>query len=300
MNSPVAYLNGRFLPFSEATLSFADAGFTFGATVVENVRTYRHKLFRWPEHLTRFRSGCKECFIPLEADEEEITAAAEEIVSNNAKLLPPGGDLQVVIFATPGPLGFYSSEEQNGPPTIGMHTYPLPFARYRPFFTEGVKLSIVGYHLADPESILSPGPKHRSRMAWWRAEQLAKQKGAVALLTHGPTGTITETAFANFLCVIDGIVEAPPDDQVLDGISLGETIELCLELGHDVIDRPIPAIRISEMSEAMLTGTAFGIAGVQSIDGHRFDWPGPVFSELLKAWSDLVGIDVAKQFLESA
>jgi len=300
MDAPVAYLNGRFLPSTEAALSFTDAGFTFGATLVENVRTYRHKLFRFPEHLTRFRLGCKECFVPLETTEGEIVAAAEELVSHNAKLLPPGGELQLVLFATPGPLGMYLGHGENGPPTIGMHTYPLPFARYRPFFTEGVKLAIVGYHFADPESILSPAAKHRSRMAWWRAEQLARSKDAVALLTQGPVGTITETAFANFLCVIDGIVEAPPADQVLDGISLGETIELCLDLGHDTIDRPIPAVRIPEMSEAMLTGTAFGIAGVKSIDGHQLDWPGPVFTELLKAWSDLVGVDVTEQFTDSA
>ena len=45
-----------------------------------------------------------------------------------------------------------------------------------------MKLSIVGYHLANPESILSPAAKHRSRMAWWRAEQLAKEKGRLVAL----------------------------------------------------------------------------------------------------------------------
>ena len=64
----------------------------------------------------------------MEATEDEIIAVAEELVSHNAKLLPPGGELQLVLFATPGPLGMYSGQAENGPPTIGMHTYPLPFA----------------------------------------------------------------------------------------------------------------------------------------------------------------------------
>src|SRR5437762_6192090 len=168
MTTPLAYLNGRLLPFAEAALPLADAGFVSGATVVDNARTFRHRLFRWPDHLARFRRDCRSCFVPLNATDEQITAAAEELVAHNAALLPPGGELQLVTFATPGPLGFYLGEATTGPPTLGMVTYPLPFARYRRFFTEGLRLAIVGYHLADPESILSPISKHRSRMAWWR------------------------------------------------------------------------------------------------------------------------------------
>ena len=91
MQAPLAYLNGRFLPFSEAALSLHDAGFVSGATIVDNARTFRHKLFRWPDHLARFRGNCKACYIPLDANDEQLTAAAEELIANNAKLLSPGG-----------------------------------------------------------------------------------------------------------------------------------------------------------------------------------------------------------------
>ena len=52
------------------------------------------------------------------------------------------------------------------------------------------------------------------------------------------------------------------------------------------------------MSEAMLTGTGFGIAGVRQIDGLELPWPGPVFRRLLAAWSGLVGIDIEKQMFD--
>src|SRR6266508_4614466 len=126
MHSQLAYFNGRFVPFADAGLALHDAGFVSGATVVDNARTFRHKLFRWPDHLARFRHDCEACLVPLRATEEQLTAAAEELVSQNAKLLPLGGELQLVTFATPGPLGFYLGSETNGPPTLGMHTYPLP------------------------------------------------------------------------------------------------------------------------------------------------------------------------------
>src|SRR5438874_2149591 len=240
---PLAYLNGRLRPFAEAGLSLHDAGFVSGATVVDNARTFRHRLFRWPDHLGRFRRDCAACYVPLEAGDEHLTATAEELVSHNAKLLPPGGELQLVTFATPGPLGFYLGGETTGPPTLGMVTYPLPFARYRRFFTEGVTLAVVGHQPADPWAVLSPTTKHRSRMAWWKAAQLARQPPhpphAVALLTDGPEGTITETGFANFLCVIDGAVMTPPEGRVLAGISLGVTAEMCRDLGLSVDSGPL-------------------------------------------------------------
>src|SRR5436190_17880454 len=142
MTSPLAYLNGRFVPFAEAALPLHDAGFVSGATVVDNARTFRHALFRWPDHLARFRGDCAACYVPLEATDEQLTATAEELVSHNAKLLPPGGELQLITFATPGTLGFYTGSA-NGPPTLGLVTYPLPFARYRPFVTDGVTLAAV-------------------------------------------------------------------------------------------------------------------------------------------------------------
>ena len=137
-------------------------------------------------------------------------------------------------------------------------------------------------------------------MVWWKADQLARRPphppGAVALLTDSADGTITETAIANFACVIGSILFAPPWKQTLDGISLGVTTELC---GIPSCYAPLPLPRVPEMNEAMLTGTGFCVAGVRQIDEHVLPWPGSVFRKLLAAWSDLVGVDIEKQFLDA-
>ena len=49
--------------------------------------------------------------------------------------------------------------------------------------------------------------------------------------------------------------------------------------------------------EAMLCGTAFALAGVSRINDWPIPWPGPVFTRLLNAWSERVGLDIARQFL---
>ena len=291
MTAPLAYLNGKFVPFAEASLPLHDAGFASGATVVDNARTFRHRLFRWPDHLARFRRDCGTCFVPLDHTDAQLTAAAEQLVAHNAKILSPGGELQLVTFATPGPLGLYAGEP-DGPPTLGMVMYPLPFARYRRFFTDGVRLAVAG---ALPPSLVPPTAKHRSRMAWHVAAHRVPP-GTTAVLTDG-AGNVTETAVANVLAVFDGVVTSPPRDSVLDGISLRVTQELCAAGGLGWAERPIPVGDVAKASEAMLTGTGFCVAGVRGIDAVELPWPGPVFSTLLAAWSELVGVDVAGQFV---
>jgi len=305
MQTPLAYLNGRLVPFADAALPLHDAGFASGATVVDNARTFRHRLFRWPDHLARLRRDCATCCVPLEASDEQLTATAEELVVHNARLLPPGGELQLVTFATPGPLGFYLGDVANGPPTLGMATYPLPFARYRPFFTEGATLAAVGRHGGGPEDVLPPAVKHRSRMTWHVADHAARERTgcahALAVLL-GPNWAVTETSVANLLAVIDGTVTSPPRDAVLDGISLRVTRELCGGHGVPFAEAPVTLADVHRTSEAMLTGTGFCLAGVREYHHYwnpaprRFDWPGPVFRRLLAAWSDLVGVDVERQF----
>ncbi len=296
MNAPIVYLNGQFLPFADAALPLHDAGFVAGATVVDNARTFRHKLFRWSDHLTRFRHDCDACFVPLEATEAHLSAMAEELIAHNAKLLPGCGELQVVLFATPGPLGFYLGETHHGPPTLGMVTYPLPFGRYRKYFTEGVTLAFLENGASG--SLLSPTVKHRSRMLWHVADHTARRLTGNPLalgMPLGPGEALTETSVANFLAVIDGTVVSPPPETVLAGISLQVVRELCDSLGLPFQDRPLDIKTLRQASEAMLCGTAFCLAGVN--DGNLGQWPGPVFQKLLAAWSDRVGVDIASQFL---
>jgi branched-chain amino acid aminotransferase len=282
----VAYLNGRFVPSAEMVLPVSDRGVSAGVTVVDNCRTYRYTLFRWPDHLARFRRDCGVCHVPLAAGDDELTTAAADLIRRNAE---PGVELQLVTFATPGPPG--------GPPTLGMYTYPVPVERYRPFFESGVQLVTAGCHFTGP--FLPPRVKHRSRMVWWLADR-AVPPGAVAVLTADPTGeTFTETAIGNVLFVVDGSVVANDPGLVLDGISVRVVRELCGPLGVPVREEPLTRTLLSAATEVLLTGTGFGLAGVSRVDGRDFPWPGPCYRRLLAAWSALVGVTVADEFFTS-
>jgi branched-chain amino acid aminotransferase len=300
MSHVIAYLNGRVLPAVDAHLSFTDGGFIFGATATDLCRTFHHRLFRLGDHLTRFRQSCDLARIPQPVEDGELTGIAEQLVRHNATLARPDEDLALVMFATPGPVGYYAGlpgGPGDGPPTLGMHTFPLPFGRYQRFFKEGVSLVVPDTRHV-PAVCVDPRVKQRSRLHWWLAEQEGKkiETGAVALLLD-QEGHVTETAGANFLVVRKGTVISPPRSSILNGISLRVVEELCHENDVPFRETALPLEDCLSADEAMLTSTPYCIAGVSRIAGRSIPWPGPIWKTMLAAWGDRVGFDIAGQIL---
>ena len=294
------FLNGRFLPQSQGSLPLHDAGFVMGATVTDLCRTFRHQLYRWPDHRTRFGASCRLAQIEPALTDGEISARAEELVRHNASLLSPHQELALVMFATPGPVGYYLGEEGGlgaGPVTFGMHTFPLPYARYRGLVEHGAALMVPSVRQV-PAACVDPRIKMRSRLHWWLADREAQrfEPGTMALLLD-TEGYITETAGANLLLVVEGKMVSPPQERILEGISRRVVIELCCKLNIPFEERSLTISDLLGAEEAMLAGTSFCLVGVSRFQGKPLPWPGNLFRRLLGAWSEEVGIDIHGQIL---
>jgi branched-chain amino acid aminotransferase len=290
----VAYLNGQFLPYSQATLPLHDAGFVYGATVTDRLRTFRQQFFLLEEHLRRFGRSCELAALPLRCPPQELDSIARELLDRNRPLLGADGELAVVVFATPGPAGALVGHVDNGPPTIGMYAFPVTFARFRRMFDEGARLAFS--ERAIPSGCIDPHIKHRSRLPWWLAEREVGPGATPLLVTPGPEHFVRETPSANFLAVQDGTVVSPPREAILNGIGLSVVEKLCGTLGIPFAEREMTAAELDAApAECLLTNSSFCIAGVSELGGKRVPWPGPAWRQLLAAWSDLVGLDIARQ-----
>jgi branched-subunit amino acid aminotransferase/4-amino-4-deoxychorismate lyase len=300
MVQPLAYLNGRFLPQTEACLPLHDAGFVWGATVTDLCRTFRHELFRLPDHLHRFRQSCRLARVPQPLTDEEWTTIAARLLAHNAPLLGPGQELALVLFATPGGIGYYAGlpgGPGQGTPTQGMHTFPLPFERYARLFQEGAVL-VVSSVRAVPRECIDPRIKQRSRLHWWLAEQEAHDLDPTAsALLLDQEAHVTETAAANLLIVRQGQVLSPRRESILNGISLAVVEELCRELAIPFAEADLTVSDCESAEEAMLANTAYCLAPVRRVQRTELRCPGPVFERLLQAWSSRVGLDIRAQIL---
>jgi branched-chain amino acid aminotransferase len=297
---PLAFLDGRFQPQSTARLSLHDAGFVMGATVTDLCRTFNGRLYRWEDHLDRFQHSCRAISISLPMSTDEICSRALELLEHNRRLIDPADDLALVMFATPGPIGYYLGElggVGDAAVTFGMHTFPLPFPRYRKLLTDGASLIVPDIRQV-PGAVINPHIKQRSRLHWWLADREANriEPGSIALLLD-LDGYVTETAAANVLFVKNGVVLSPPRQHILEGVSLAVVRELCGELAIPFAERPLTLDECLAADEVMLTCTSYCLAGLSRLQGKTVPFPGATLSRLLAAWNRLAGLDIHKQIL---
>jgi branched-chain amino acid aminotransferase len=298
MTEPMAYLQGQLVPARQAGLALCDAGFVMGATITDLCRTVRHALYGWEDHLARFRNSCRAAQLALPVTVPELTDIARELVAHNARFLQAEEDLALVLFITPGTIGYYSGLPGgvgDAPPTFGMHTFPLPLARYRPLFREGAHLAVPSTRQV-PAGCVDPQIKHRSRLHWWLADREVHHlhPGAAAVLLDAD-GHLTETAAANVLLVQQGQVLSPPRASILPGVSLQVVEDLCKELGIPFAERPLTVVDARTSDEMMLTSTPYCLCGVSRFDDQGLPWPGTIAELLQTAWSAKIGLDFCKQ-----
>jgi branched-subunit amino acid aminotransferase/4-amino-4-deoxychorismate lyase len=303
VSEPLAYLHGRLLPASQANLSLQDAGFVMGATVTDLCRTVHHRLYRWDDHLARFHNSCQAAQMTPPVDDSELTRLAHKLVAHNAALLTADEDLALVLFVTPGVIGYYGGLATGlgeAPLTFGMHTFPLPFARYRRLFREGAHLAVPTTRQV-PLLSVDPQIKHRSRLHWWLADREVQSlhPGATAVLLD-ENCHLTETATANLLLVKQGTVLSPPRAQILPGISLQVVEGLCRDKGIAFVEKLLTIGDAQTADEILLTSTPYCLCGVSRWGRLAVPWPGPMLQMLLAAWSDKIGLDIRAQVENSA
>jgi branched-subunit amino acid aminotransferase/4-amino-4-deoxychorismate lyase len=286
-----AYFNGDWIPDSQLSISVDDVGFLLGATVTERLRTFHHKVFRLDEHLRRLHHSLE--IVGLSADDitAQVGRAIPEFLERNMSLLAADDDWSIVAFATPGISG-------SGRPTVCVHGYPLPFARFAAQFEEGVRVVISDVRQVPPQT-LPPELKCRSRMHFYLADHRAaeKQPGARAVLLD-EDGFIAEATTANVFAYRkgEGLV-SPPPKHILFGVSLGVVQELAEKLNIPFLKRDLTVEELRTADEAMLTSTSVCLLPVVKCDGQLIGTgaPGPIYRQLLAAWNALTGVDISAQ-----
>lgn len=303
-SEPLVYIRGRLLPASQANLSIFDYGIVLGATVTDLLRTFHQRPYRLEDHVRRFYDSCKYARIAPPISAEETAEITRELVRNNAELARPDTELAIVYFITPGEnLVYAGSAAAAGSkltPTFCIHSFPLPFELFRGFFEKGLHLVTPSTRHVPPECV-DPKIKNRSRLHWWLAEQEAKlaDPGAMPLLLD-LQGNLTETSGSNLLLVKDGTVYSPAPRNILLGISRKVVIELCQQLGIAFVERDLQVHDAITADEAFVTTTPYCMAPVTRFNGVPVgdgSVEGPVYTRLLNAWSEAVGVDIRGQVL---
>lgn len=295
MTEPQAYLNGVYVPASQAVVSVLDAGFMQGTTVAEQLRTFGGKLFCLDEHIERLFKSLAIVGVDPGLSFAQFAAVAEKLTAHNHALLADGDDLGLTMFVTPG---LYEPADPSPGPTVCLHTSPLRFRLWAHKYTAGESLATT-----DVEQVSARcwplELKCRSRMHYYLADRQARTRypHSRALMVDAG-GFVTEATTANIVLYTDneGLL-MPPRAKILPGISLGVLVELADKLAIQCGERDLAPADVAAANEVFLTSTSPCILPVVRFNSRKIGpgVPGQMYARFLSAWNELAGLDIAHQ-----
>ena len=256
--SGTLFLNGRYLPPDQASVSVMDRGFLFGEGIYEVWLVVERRLVDLESHLKRLDRSLRESGIPVTPERVELVAILEKMVSLNnvtngfiyLQVTSGAGERSFTGTATGLPTLLIMAQEKDFPGAISQ--------------SEGICVDLV------PD------------IRWLRRDiktimllpQVMAKKAAMA---HGNKDAIfyddegvTEGASSNVFAVMDDkvILTRPLSHSLLPGCTRDRIIKLAREAGLDVREQVITQDQLFAAQEVFVTSATYLVTPVIRIDGR--------------------------------
>jgi D-alanine transaminase len=279
MEENLIYLNGEFMPLSQARVPVLDRGFIFGDGVYDVAPVYGRRLFRFDEHIERLTRSLAKIRIPNPYTREQWLALCRKLVDAR-----PEADQVVYFHVTRGVAPRDHVMAQGIAPTVFMMSNPMKHATPEQRH-QGVACVTARDFRWERGDI-----KSTSLLGNVLARQISADHGALETIMFRD-GWLTEAAASNVWIAHEGALLGPPkSDHVLEGIRVELLRELCEECGIAYNLRPIAEADVRAADEIMLSSATKEILPVTKLDGEPVGHgalrgkPGPVYARLHEAY----------------
>lgn len=282
--NPTVYLNGQWLPLSEAKISVLDRGFVFGDGIYEVVPCYSRKPFRIASHLKRLERSLAAIRITPPMHGTQWEALFHELIQRNQ-----GEDQFLYLQVTRG----VAKRD---------HAFPSPevpatvFAMSTPFSQPNQSQREEGISVVSlpDERWLHCDIKATALLGNVLARQSAIDRGATEAILFRD-GFLTEGSAANIWMVKDGTLHAPLKNHlILEGVRYGLMQEVAEQLGIPVQIRRIRQAEVWQADELLLTAATKEVLPIVRMDlravgnPSHAGKPGPIYWRVRKAYDDII------------
>jgi branched-chain amino acid aminotransferase len=277
------YVNGRFMPAEEASISVFDHGFLYGDGVFEGIRVYGGVIFRLQQHLERLYHSalCIMLDIPMSPE-----ALQEAIVDTVRRRGLPNQYVRVVVSRGAGDLGLDPKRCPQPSVIIIADTIALYPERY---YTEGLELVTVATRRVSSDA-LDPRIKSLNYLNNIMAKIEAQQAGVVEAVMLNAEGYVAECTADNIFALRRGCLHTPSVAAgALQGVTRDSVLEIARDLGLETAESLLTRYDLYTAEECLMTGTGAEIVPVTRIDGRRIGagTPGPVTARIREAFAAL-------------
>jgi len=273
----VVYLNGRFVPIEDAKISVLDRGFIFGDGVYEVVPVYRRRPYRVRQHFERLQYSLDGIHLANPHSLAEWEKLVAELVARQEF-----EDQSVYIQVTRGPAKRDHVFPAEARQTVFMMSTPL-VTPPREQVDNGVACIT-----AEDNRWLRCDLKTTSLVGNVLLRNHAAEHGAIEAVLFRD-GFLTEASASNVVTVRNGIVVAPPKNNlILPGITYGAVYDLAIEGGLPFEMRPVTREETLSAEELWLTSSTKEVLAVTRLDGRPIGGgrPGPMFRRMWELFQE--------------
>ncbi len=292
------YLSGQMVAESDAKISIFDSAVMLGDTVTESTRTFGHRPFKLEEHVSRLYKSLKVARIDSGLSADEMLTVTRSTCEANRPTYREAEDCWIVHNISRG-LAIHTPDPtiQQSAATVMIFTQPMDLRGWAKFYTEGCH-AVTPMSRIIPSQSLDARIKNRSRMAYTLAEMEVKlvdsEAQSVILDIHG---NVAENKGGNIFTVSDGRLRTPRATNCLAGISRETVIQLAGNLDISVEETELQPYDLYTADELFFTSTPYCMMPATKFNGLAVGdgRVGSLTQRLLRAWSELVGLDIVGQ-----
>ncbi len=299
-NERTVWMNGEFIPESQALVPYRDRSFLFGDGAFDLTRTFKGRIFKLDAHIERLYRSLRALQMDATMPPERMAEITRQVVDRNRHLLGAHDDYWVGQRLSRGVLQVEGDNWEHYGPNVIVECSPMPIAERAHMYRDGIQVVTPSVRRIPPECLTPRAKTHNYlNLIMGDLEVKAQNPNGWAILLD-MSGNLNEGLGSNIFLVKDGKIRTPREKFVLPGVSRETAMELAESLHIPCVEDDIDLYDAYNADEAFITSTSLCICPVASING--VDLPagayGPVTQKLIDAYVDLVDCDFVQQYLD--
>ena len=277
------WYDGEMLDWRDANLHLLSHALHYASSVFEGERVYSGNIFKLREHSERLINSAEIMGFKIPYTLAEIDSACIQACTANNII---DGYVRPIAWRGSEMMGV-SAQDTKIHLAIAVWAWPSYFSPEAR--NKGISLKTAQWRRPPPDTAPVHAKAAGLYMICTMSKHDAEKAGYDDALMLDWRGNVVEGTGANFFMISrDNIINTPPPDCFLNGITRQTVMQLAKDRGYKIIERHIQPEELANASEIFVTGTAAEVTPVGKIDDLVFE-VGEITKTLREDYEKLVG-----------